>query len=61
MEHPVAAILMSIITLIGGVHMILDLKGGGDIWLYAGIVAVALGVMNGLVAMGRMSDNSDER
>jgi len=59
MESPVAIIVTALVLLIGGVHMIVPFDGGGNVWRYIGIVAVVVAVMNGLVAMGRLSNNAN--
>ena len=59
MENPVASIITALVLLVGGVHMIADLPGG-DIWLYPGIVAVVVAVMNGLVATQRLNAVNDD-
>jgi hypothetical protein len=51
MQHPIASILTSVVLLVTGIITLLQ----GSFFLYVGIVAVVIAVMNGLVAMGRMS------
>ena len=51
MQHPIASILTALILLVTGVITAFQ----GNFFLYIGIVACVIAVMNGLVAMGRMS------